>query len=193
MTQQYGAILIDPPWSFDSYTRKGIVPARGAQPYPTMTLGEIAGLPVPALAAKNCALFMWKSASLPRAAALLADAWGFRMVTDDVFVWVKPSIGMGYWSRKRSETACLMVRGRPPRIGKGVDQVITAPRREHSRKPDEIYERIEALVGGPYLEMFARQRRGGWDSWGNEVDKFDPIIDNIATSNVIKENKCIGI
>lgn len=169
---KYGAILIDPPWGFDTYSAEGMVPARGEQPYPTMGLHEIAGLNVPDLAAKDCAVFLWKNASLPHAAQLLADAWRFRFVTDDVFVWVKERIGMGYWSRKRSETVCLMVKGRPKRLSKGVDQIITAPRREHSRKPDEIYERIEALVGGPYLEMFARQRRDGWDSWGNEVDKF---------------------
>lgn len=171
-SKKYGAILMDPAWPFDTYAAKGMVPARGVQPYPTMRLHEIAGLPVPDLAAKDCALFMWKNASLPHAATFLAAAWGFRIVTDDVFVWLKPSIGMGYWSRKRSETVCLMVRGRPMRIGRGVDQVIEAPRREHSRKPDEIYARIEALVGGPYLEMFARQRWPGWDSWGNETDKF---------------------
>lgn len=171
----FKAILADPPWPFDTYTRKAIVPARGAQPYATMGLHEIVGLPVPSLAAKDCALFLWQSDSLPGAAALLAQAWGFRLVTDNVFVWIKPSIGMGYWSRKRSETVALMVRGRPRRLSKGVDQVIEAPRREHSRKPDEIYERIEALVDGPYLELFARSTRSGWDSWGDETGKFGEV------------------
>lgn len=168
----YGAILLDPPWGFDSYSRKGIVPARGEQPYQTMKLEQIAALPVRNYAAKDCAIFLWKNASLPRAAAFLADAWGARIVTDDVFVWVKPRIGMGYWSRKRSETVCLMTIGKPRRLSGGVDQVIVAPRREHSRKPDEIYNRIEQLVGGPYLEMFARQQWSGWDAWGNEVGKY---------------------
>ncbi len=170
--KRYGAILIDPPWRFDGYTRKGIVPARGAQPYPTMALDAIAALPVRTLCADNCAVFLWQSDSLPHATAFLADAWGLRVVTDNVFVWIKPSIGLGYWSRKRAETVALMVRGRPRRRSGGVDQVIAAPRREHSRKPDEIYRRVEALVGGPYLEMFARQRWSGWASWGNETGKF---------------------
>lgn len=172
MVAKYGAILMDPPWPFDTYSRKGVVPARGDQPYQTMALNEIAGLPVPQVAEKSCALFLWQSDSLPGMTGLLAAAWGFRVVTDNVFIWRKPSIGMGYWTRKEAETVALLVRGRPARRSKGVRQIIEAPRREHSRKPDEIYERIEALVSGPYLEMFARQRRADWDAWGDETEKF---------------------
>jgi N6-adenosine-specific RNA methylase IME4 len=79
---------------------------------------------------------------------------------------------MGYWSRKQTEICLLFTRGSPRRLGKGVRQLIVAPRREHSRKPDERYERIEALVNGPYLELFARTSRPGWSAWGNETDKF---------------------
>lgn len=169
---KYGAILIDPPWGLNTYSKKGVVPARGEQPYKTMKLADMAKLPVPDLAAKDCALFMWQSDSLPYAALTLAEAWGFRIVTDNVFVWRKPSIGMGYWSRKECETVCLMTKGHPRRLSKGVRQVIDAPRREHSRKPDEQYERIQKLVAGPYLEMFARQQWPGWDSLGDEKNKF---------------------
>lgn len=185
---QFKAILLDPPWPFDTFAKKGLVPARGVQPYETMDLYEIAGLPVPRLAARDCAVFLWQSDSLPRAAALLADAWGFRLVTDNVFIWRKPSIGMGYWSRKEAETVALLTRGRPKRLSKSVRQVIDGPRREHSRKPDDIYSRIEALVGGPYLEMFARQKWPGWSSWGNQTDKFEAApaapaaVDGLAVS-----------
>lgn len=170
--KKYGAILIDPPWGFDTYSRKGVVPARGKQPYRTMAFADICMLPVPALCKKDCAVFLWQSDSLPFATGALAAAWGLRIATDNVFIWVKPSIGLGYWSRKRCETVALLVKGRPKRLSGGVSQVIEAPRREHSRKPDEIYRRIEALVDGPYLEMFARQQWPGWDSWGNETGKF---------------------
>lgn len=172
---KYGAILIDPPWPFDTYSRKAVVPARAEQPYPTMAMNEIAALPIPDLAARSCAVFLWQSDSLPLAAGQLAAIWGLRIVTDNVFIWIKPSIGMGYWTRKEGETVALMTKGQPPRRAKDVRQVIEAPRREHSRKPDEIYERIERLVDGPYLEMFARQRWPGWDSWGNETDKFEAV------------------
>jgi len=177
---KYGAILIDPPWSFGTYSQRNGVPTRGKQPYETMSLAEIAGIPVPEFAAKNCAIFLWTSDSLPHAASFLATAWQCRIATDPVFVWVKPSIGLGYWSRKRSEKVALLVCGRPKRLSGGVDQVIEAPRREHSRKPDAIYERIEKLVGGPYLEMFARQRLEGWGSWGNETNKFTEHKDVFA-------------
>lgn len=174
---KYGAILMDPPWAFDTYTRKAVVPARGKQPYLTMQLHEIAGLPIPELAAKDCALFMWQSDALPHAAGILASTWGFKIVTDNVFIWRKDKIGMGYWSRKEAETVALLTRGHPSPKAHDVRQVIDAPRREHSRKPDEIYERIERLVAGPYLEMFARQRRHGWDAQGNEVDKFETVVE----------------
>lgn len=176
MPGRYGAILLDPPWGFDTYAKPGQVPARGEQPYPTMQLWQIAALPVPDLLTSDGAVFLWESDSLPRAAALLCDAWGLRYVTGNVFIWRKPSIGMGYWSRKECETVALLTRGKPSRLSASVRQVIDAPRREHSRKPDEIYGRIEALVAGPYLEMFARQTWPGWDAWGNEVGKFDVDI-----------------
>jgi N6-adenosine-specific RNA methylase IME4 len=175
---KYGAIMIDPPWPFKTYSKDKALPCRTEdQPYPAMALHEIAGLPMPDLAAKDCAVFLWRNASLPDMPAILARLWGFRLVTDDVFVWDKGGIGMGHWTRKQSETVSLMCRGRPKRLSGGVRQIIQAPRREHSRKPDEIYNRIESLVGGPYLEMFARQQWPGWDSWGNETDKFKPQVE----------------
>lgn len=176
---KYGAILIDPPWEFKTYGGKKVVPTQGPQPYRTMALNEIAGLPLPSMMARDCAVFLWQYDALPHATGLLAQAWGMRVVTDNVFIWQKTDngMGMGYWTRKDAETVALLVKGRPARKSKGVRQLIQAPRREHSRKPDEIYERIEALVDGPYLEMFARQRRPGWDAWGNEVDKFTAVVD----------------
>ena len=116
----------------------------------------------------------------------LIDAWGFTYKTC-AFCWVKgeglplfpddikTQVGMGYWSRANTEVCLLATRGSPKRLNADVRQVILDKRREHSRKPDEIYERIERLVEGPYLEMFARQRRDGWDQFGLEVDKFDVV------------------
>lgn len=169
---QYGAILADPPWSFLTDSKQHTTRHRCAQDhYKTMTFDDLAKLPVGDWAKKDCALFMWIVGSHVDVGIKLAEAWGFQYKTD-AFVWDKGKIGMGYWSRKQSETCYLFTKGKPRRICKGVRQVIRAPRREHSRKPDEQYERIESLVLGPYLEMFARQRRPGWDVWGNETDKF---------------------
>lgn len=175
---KYGAILADPPWSFKSWGGKTGTPHRSANDhYATVKREDLAAIPVSDRAAPDCALFMWVVDSHLDQAIELAAAWGFAFKTK-AFTWVKvtnkgtPKIGMGYWTRKQTELCLLFTRGKPKRIGKGVRELIQAPRREHSRKPDEIYERIEALVAGPYLEMFARQRRPGWDAWGDETEKF---------------------
>ena len=182
---KYGAILIDPAWPEDNYVNKGVVPARSDQPYGTMTLAAIAGLPMQDLMAKDCALFLWMKDNIPDAPMHLAWAWGkpnkpLRLIRTNQFVWVKtcksdpdkPRMGLGRWARGSAESVCVLAQGRPP-LGKAPDMiVIDGPRREHSRKPDDIYRRIEGLVSGPYLEMFARQQWPGWDQWGNEVDKY---------------------
>ena len=82
-------------------------------------------------------------------------------------------MGLGYWTRANSEVCLLATRGNPKRLDKGIRQGILEPIREHSRKPDCVHKRIERLVAGPYLELFARQSRPGWSSWGNEATKFD--------------------
>jgi N6-adenosine-specific RNA methylase IME4 len=97
-----------------------------------------------------------------------AHAGQIDMFRDDL----DASVGMGYWTRANSEACLLATRGKPKRLNADVRQGIIAPRREHSRKPDGIHARIERLVAGPYCELFARERRPGWDAWGNEVDKF---------------------
>jgi N6-adenosine-specific RNA methylase IME4 len=85
---------------------------------------------------------------------------------------VDAQVGLGYWTRANSEVCLLATRGAPKRLNADVRQGIVEPRREHSRKPTVVYERIERLVAGPYVELFARSRRAGWSSWGNELDKF---------------------
>ena len=85
----------------------------------------------------------------------------------------QPRIGMGYWTRKSVECCLMFTRGKPKRLSKGVRQVIMEQRREHSRKPDCVRTRIEQLVDGPYLEMFARQSHPWWTTWGNETEKFN--------------------
>lgn len=176
---KYGCILADPPWSFKTWSGKTGTPHRTANDhYATTATADLSSIPVASWAADDCALFMWVVDSHFDEAFALARAWGFGFKTV-AFVWVKhtknglPKIGMGYWTRKQTEQCLLFTRGAPKRKDKGVRQLIEAQRREHSRKPDEQYPRIEALVGGPYLELFARSSRPGWDAWGDEVGKFD--------------------
>lgn len=146
-------------------------------PYGVMSIDELKQVPVASWAADNCALILWIVDSHLDQGFALAEAWGFKFKTK-LFSWLKvsksgkPIMGMGHWTRKETEQAYLFTRGRPKRKSGGVRETIIAPRREHSRKPDEIYARVEALLDGPYLELFARQRKRGWSAWGNEVGKY---------------------
>lgn len=176
----FRTILADPPWGFLTRTRGHQTPHRTkGDHYVTMDLAGLMRLPVRQMAAADCALVMWVVDSHFDQAIDVGRAWGFTFKTGKLFTWRKTTddgertrMGMGYWTRKETECAFLFTRGAPTRKSMGVRELIDAPRREHSRKPDEQYDRIEALLRGPYLELFARQERPGWTSWGNQVDKF---------------------
>lgn len=174
---KFRAILADPPWRFKTYSEKG----RGRcadKHYPCMGLESIKCLDVEALAAKDSVLFLWTTMPFLQKAFEVIRAWGFTYKTV-AFVWAKSSktkknafvIGTGYWTRANAELCLLATKGHPKRRRKDVPQLIVAPRREHSRKPDEIYPRIKKLVKGPYLELFARQKWSNeWSVWGNEFN-----------------------
>lgn len=177
--QKYGVILADPPWSFATYGGKQATSHRSAEDhYSTMSHADLLALPIKELAAKDAALFLWVVDSHFPEALALGRAWGFEFKTC-AFIWVKttrdgdPRMGMGYWSRKETEQLWLFTKGKPKRLSMGVRQLIFAPKREHSRKPDEQYAKIEALVGGPFIEIFARQRYPGWDQYGNQNDLME--------------------
>jgi len=192
----YGAILADPPWHFAAWTSPTAVETRlrnGSKnygssrgpTYDTMDEEELCSLPIGELAKDDCVLFLWVCWPILLQAMRVIDAWGFKYKTCG-FSWIKAHarqlemfqddheawMGLGYWTRSNSEVCLLATRGQPQRLNADVRQAIIAPAREHSRKPDGVHERIERLVPGPYLELFARQRRPGWDVWGNETDKF---------------------
>lgn len=185
-TMRYGAILADPPWQFKTLWDTTTGPGNRNADYTTMDVPEICALPVQDLAADDCVLFIWGIWILmPRVFDVIA-AWGFTYKTC-AFDWMKANtrqpdmfrddadvqMGLGYWTRANSEACLLATRGKPKRLSKNVRQGIISPRRQHSRKPDEIYSRIERLVAGPYVELFARTRRPGWDqAFSNEPDKF---------------------
>jgi N6-adenosine-specific RNA methylase IME4 len=172
---KYKAILADPPWRFATYSAKG--KGRSAEAhYDCMSLDEIEGLPVRDWAAPDCMLFLWTTDPLLPAALGVIEAWGFTYKTTG-FVWAKTTtdgasfpIGTGYYTRSNPEICLLATVGSPKRLSRSVRKLIVSPRREHSRKPDETYERIEALCEGPYLELFARFPRPGWDGFGLELD-----------------------
>jgi N6-adenosine-specific RNA methylase IME4 len=175
-SRHYRVIYADPPWTFATYSDKG--KGRSAEAhYDCMSIEDIAALPVSTWAADDAALFLWVTKPLLMKMNKVIQAWGFDYKTVG-FTWAKTKkhhtgsvfddddfpIGCGYYTRANPEMCLLATRGKPlERKSKAVRELITAPRREHSRKPGEAYDRIEALFDGPYLEMFARQSRPGGD------------------------------
>ena len=177
----YSVIYADPPWHFATWSAKGRGRCADAW-YDTMSLDAIKALPVADYAASDCVLLLWAIDPLLHVAFDVISAWGFTYKTVG-FYWTKtnrdgsPFTGLGRWTRSNPEPCLLATRGHPKRLSAAVRKLIVSPRREHSRKPDEAYERIEALLPGPYLELFARQQRPGWDVWGNETSALSaPII-----------------
>lgn len=186
---KFKAIYADPPWPYNTWTAEGVptrkLIARGMAPahYPVMKIPAIAELPVGDFADKNCCLFMWATWPRLKEALDVGSAWGFRYVTD-AFLWAKTNptrgdsfltrnsgwhFGLGYWTRANTEPCLLFTKGHPKRINNDVAQLIIAPVGRHSAKPIETYNRIERLVEGPYLELFARNKQPGWSAWGNEI------------------------
>ena len=168
----FDLILADPPWHFAS--NSAARPGRNARRhYPTMTVQQIAALPVAEIAAKPALLLMWITAPFLYHGTQVLDAWGFRYVSHAI--WVKDRIGTGYWARNRHELLIIAKRGAfpCPKPALFPDSVIEGQQREHSRKPDAVHAIIDARLGHlRRLEMFARQPRPGWTVWGNETGKF---------------------
>lgn len=181
----YGVIYADPPWHFKTFSEKGTGRSAVAH-YECMDFPTLAAIKPQRWAAKNCVLFLWATDPFLPKALQLIEAWEFTYKTVG-FYWAKTNkradpkslsvrdffTGLGYWTRANVEPCLLATRGKPRRIVRDVKRLIIEPRREHSRKPEQVYDCIERLVCGPYLELFARQSRKGWDRWGNQTDLFD--------------------
>lgn len=186
--KKYNVILADPPWSFRAWSSKGM--GRSAeQHYPTMRLEDIKALSVSDLAAGDCVLFLWATFPMLKEALEVIDTWGFTYKTV-AFTWVKenrksPGLfwGLGYWTRANAEVCLLATRGSPKRQSAAVHQVILSPVERHSKKPDEVQERIVTLMGDvPRVELFARQETPGWDVWGNEVECSPGLASRLTIS-----------
>jgi N6-adenosine-specific RNA methylase IME4 len=190
----FSVIYADPAWSFATWSHRG--QGKGAsQHYDVMDLAAMAALPVAACAADDAALFMWVVQPMLPEALRLIEAWGFTFKTV-AYVWIKIKgvaerqgqdrlfyagedvrLGLGYHTRSGAEQCWLATRGKGyDRLSQSEAQVVFAPLREHSRKPDDIADSIVRLTGDvPRLEMFARTERPGWSVWGNESTKFGAV------------------
>jgi N6-adenosine-specific RNA methylase IME4 len=173
--EPYRTIVADPPWRYQ--TTSGLtskVKDKGTPPeaerrYGSMSIDEIAALPVREWADANAHLYLWVTNPLIFDAYPVVAAWGFRYVT--MLTWRKVGpLGMGYYFRGETEHVLFCVRGKAPiPSSKRERNWLVAPKTVHSAKPDRFYEIVERVSPGPYLELFARRRRYGWDVWGNEA------------------------
>jgi len=175
---RFATLLADPPWRFTNRTGKMAPEHRRLSRYGTLTVDEIAALPVAGLMREPAHCYLWvPNALLPEGLAVLA-AWGFAYKTN--LIWHKirqdggsDGRGVGFYFRNVTEICLFGVRGKGARTldpGRRQVNLIASRKREHSRKPDEQYALIEACSPGPYLELFARGTRPGWTPWGNQAD-----------------------
>ncbi|MBI5766536.1 MAG: S-adenosylmethionine-binding protein [Verrucomicrobia bacterium] len=173
--QCYTTVLADPPWQFQNRTGKMAPEHKRLLRYPTMELEEICELPVREMAASTAHLYLWVPNALMAEGLEVMRRWGFTYKSN--LVWYKiradggpDGRGVGFYFRNVTELILFGVRGSMRTLAPGRSQVniMATRKREHSRKPDEIYDLIERCSPGPYLELFARFKRPGWAQWGNE-------------------------
>jgi N6-adenosine-specific RNA methylase IME4 len=193
--RRYGVIVADPPWRFEPYSRETGMDRAADNHYPTQSIGDIATLPVPSIAAKDCVLFLWVTVPFLEQSFAVMKAWGFTYKSS--YVWVKlgkppsPRPGMsgsrpampgparalspatGYWNKGAHELLLIGTRGSVPAPAPGTQwvSVIEAAKGAHSVKPPKVLEMIECYY--PHMPKIELHRRGparaGWDAWGNEV------------------------
>ncbi len=167
LTPPYTTIVADPPWALDWHAGRGVGRSgRDGLPYSTMPIEDICGLPVEQLAAKSAHLWLWTTATFLWHAPRVALSWGFQ--PSYTLVWAKPSIGMGGRFRHSCEYFLFCERG--AQIGIRNDRNVGTwfdwPTGPHSSKPAAFYDLVERVSPGPYLELFSRTPRMGWDAWG---------------------------
>lgn len=175
--KKYNIIYADPPWKYNSRANHKTRFRGGAcGHYDLMSMKEIEELPVPELASENCALLLWTTFPYLDEQIKLFEKGGFKYKTLG-FSWIKtnakngkPFFGVGYYAKSNCECCLLGVKGKMKPVSNKISSCVISPRREHSRKPDEIRKLIVELFGDiPRIELFARQHADGWDCWGNEV------------------------
>ena len=187
--KKYKTVYADPPWQFQNRTGKVAPEHRRLSRYETMTLEQIKALPVEEITEEKSHLYLWiPNALLPQGLEVM-KAWGFEYKTN--IIWEKirhdgqpDGRGVGFYFRNVTEILLFGVRGNKNRTldpGRSQVNLIRSVKREHSRKPDEMISLIESCSPGPYIELFARGNRTGWDMWGNQADEsYEPTWDTYA-------------
>lgn len=181
---KFGTILADPPWRFTNSTGKVAPEHKRLARYPTMTLQDIKELPVAMFTADTAHLYLWvPNALLPEGLDVM-KAWGFHYKAN--IIWHKirkdggpDGRGVGFYFRNTTEILLFGTRGKNARTlapGRRQVNILKTRKREHSRKPDEIFPIIEGCSKGPYLELFAREKRNGWTVWGNQAPTEESVF-----------------
>ena len=185
MNKKYKIIYADPPWQYKVWSKKGN--GRSAEShYKTMNIEDIVNLKdfINSISDDDCILFIWITYPCLKEAIKVIEKWGFNYKTCG-FTWVKRNKksnswfwGMGYWTRANSELCLIATKGKVKRVSRKVHQIIDTPIEEHSKKPGIVRDKIVELVGDlPRIELFAREKVEGWDSWGNEIESDISIED----------------
>ncbi len=191
--KKYKTIYADPPWQFQNRTGKVAPEHKRLNRYPTMQLDDIKQLPVSEVAADKCHLYLWvPNALLPEGLEVM-KAWGFEYKTNIVWEKVRKDgmpdgRGVGFYFRNVTELLLFGIKGDKNRTldaGRSQVNLIRAMKREHSRKPDEFIPLIESCSSAPYLELFARGNRPGWDMWGNQAtDDYEPTWNTYSNHTI---------
>lgn len=194
---KFGAILADPPWEFQNSTGKVAPKHKRLKRYETMSLEEIKLMPVSRLSANKSHLYLWVPNAFIKEGIEVMEEWGFKYKTN--IVWHKirkdggpDGRGVGFYFRNTTELVLFGVKGtkvRTLRPGRTQVNIIRTRKREHSRKPDELYKIIEKCSWGPFLELFARGKRKGWTSWGDQSKKYRISWDTYKNNSKSKKIK----
>ena len=194
---KFGAILADPPWEFQNSTGKVAPKHKRLKRYETMSLEEIKLMPVSRLSANKSHLYLWVPNAFIKEGIEVMEEWGFKYKTN--IVWHKirkdggpDGRGVGFYFRNTTELVLFGVKGtkvRTLRPGRTQVNIIRTRKREHSRKPDELYKIIEKCSWGPFLELFARGKRKGWTSWGDQSKKYRISWDTYKNNSKSKKVK----
>jgi N6-adenosine-specific RNA methylase IME4 len=179
LSTKFGTILADPPWRFENRTGKVAPEHERLRRYHTMSLKDICDMPIAAHAAEKSHLYLWVPNALLQEGFEVMRSWGFTYKTN--LIWYKirkdggpDGRGVGFYFRNVTEVVLFGIKGSHRTLQPGRRQVniLSSRKREHSRKPDELYDLVEACSSGPFLELFARNPRKNWKQWGDELATY---------------------
>lgn len=180
--RKFSTILADPPWRFSNRTGKMAPEHKRLSRYSTMELKDILALPVTEIVQEPAHLYLWVPNALISDALEVMKSWGFTYKTNIIWYKIRKDggpdrRGVGFYFRNVTEMVLFGVRGKNARTlkpGRTQPNIISSRKREHSRKPDELYQVIEECSRGPFLELFARGNREGWNQWGDQAEYYEP-------------------